>query len=72
MNAPEVRRFVIAVHRGRDGYFARAIDLPGCIARGASEVEAVEKARESVRSYLLLSSLIAAERAIVHVEIGVT
>ncbi len=63
-------RFKIAVHRGRDGYFARAIELPGCIARGATEVEAVENARAAIRAYLALARLAAAHRATVQLEIS--
>ena len=63
-------RFKIAVHRGRECYFARAIELPGCIARGATEVEAVENARAAIRSYLALARLAAAHRATVQLEIS--
>ena len=63
-------RYRIAVHRAREGYFARAIDLPGCISRGATEVEAVENARAAIRDYLALARLAAASRATVRLEIS--
>src|SRR5256885_5217880 len=37
-------RYRIAIHRAKGCYFAHVVDLPGCFSRGASEVEAVEKA----------------------------
>lgn len=62
-------RFRIALHRGRGCYFARAVDLPGCVSRGESEVEAVENARAAIRAYLRIARLLASERATVELEI---
>ena len=67
---PRPNRFRIAVHRAHDCYFARAVDLPGCVSRGASEVEAVENAREAIRGYLRIARLIATARATVELEIS--
>jgi predicted RNase H-like HicB family nuclease len=69
MDAPFPTRFRIALHRGRDCYFARAVDLPGCVSRGDSEVEAVENARAAIRAYLRVVRLLASERATVELEI---
>ena len=55
MNAAVRPRFRVAVHRAKGGYIARVLDLPGCIARGASEVEAVENARVNIRAYLWIA-----------------
>ena len=63
-------RVRIALHRTKRGYIAVALDLPGCVARGASEVEAVENARASIRSYLQLARLLAADRPTVELEIS--
>ena len=63
-------RFRIAVHRFRGGYFANALDLPGCVARGATEVEAIENARAAIRAYRLVAGVLAAERATVVLEIS--
>jgi len=63
-------RFRIALHRCQGSYFASALDLPGCVSRGASEVEAVENARTAIRAYLLVARLISEERAMVQLEIS--
>ena len=55
----------LTAFRGR----ALVIDLPGCISRGATEVEAVENARGAIRSYLWMAEVLAGDRATVHVEI---
>lgn len=70
MDAPIPKRFRIALHRGRGCYFARAVDFPGCVSRGASEVEAVENARAAIRAYILIAQLLAGERATVELEIS--
>lgn len=63
-------RFRIAIHRWRDSFIARAIDLPGCVSCGASEVEAVENARIAIRAYLRIVNVLDSERATVEVEIS--
>lgn len=35
------------------GYVATAIELPGCIATGGTEVEALEELRDAIRSWIL-------------------
>ena len=62
-------RYTIAIHRGRGGYFARVLQLPGCLARGATEVEAVENARAAIRAYLFVAQLLDGDRATVELEI---
>jgi predicted RNase H-like HicB family nuclease len=63
-------RFRIAIHRWHGRYLARAIDLPGCVSCGDSEVEAVENARVAIRAYVRIARMLAAERAMVEVEIS--
>ena len=70
MNPLAHKRFRIAIHRSREGYFARAIDIPGCVSRGDSEVEAVENARSAIRAYVLVARIFSAEKALVELEIS--
>lgn len=68
--AASAPRFRIAVHRLHGSYFARAVDLPGCVARGASEVEAIEGARAAIRAFALVARLAATERPHLELEIS--
>lgn len=61
--------FTLRIHRARGGYFARVLQLPGCVCRGATEVEAVENARIAIRAYLRIAQLLAPESVIVELEI---
>jgi predicted RNase H-like HicB family nuclease len=63
-------RFRVAIHRAKGCYFAQVLDLPGCIARGATEVEAVENARTAIRAYLWIAQALAGDRATVQLEIS--
>jgi predicted RNase H-like HicB family nuclease len=63
-------RFRIAIHHWRGSYIARAIDLPGCLSRGATEVEALENARIAIRAYLRVVNVLESERATVELEIS--
>lgn len=69
MDTPAAPRFRIAVHRAMGCYVARVAELPGCVASGATEVEAVENARAAIRSWLRLAQALAGSRATVEVEI---
>jgi len=62
-------RYRISLHRTRGCWFARVIDVPGCIARGASQVEALENARAMIRAYAWVADALAAEPATVVLEI---
>lgn len=64
------QRYRIAVHRAKGCYFARVIDIPGCVCRGASEVEAVENARTAIRAYLWVVQALAGDPAMVELEIS--
>ena len=70
MDGPAPTRFRVALHRCAGGYFARAVDIPGCVARGATEVEAVENARAVIRAYVLVAQVLAGERAMLELEIS--
>jgi len=62
-------RYRISLHRTRGCWFARVIDVPGCIARGASQVEALENARAMIRAYAWVADALAAEPPTVVLEI---
>ena len=70
MDSVAAARYRIALHRAKGGYFARVLDLPGCIARGATEVEAVENARTNIRAYVWIAQLLAQDEATVTLEIA--
>jgi predicted RNase H-like HicB family nuclease len=63
--------FCIALHRTMGCYVARVPELPGCIGRGATEVEAVEMARTAIRAYLQLARALEGDRATVQLQIRV-
>jgi predicted RNase H-like HicB family nuclease len=62
-------RFTVAIHRAKGCYFARVVQLPGCLTRGVTEVEAVENARAAIRAYLGIIQVLATDRATVELEI---
>jgi predicted RNase H-like HicB family nuclease len=63
-------RYRVALHRAMGCYFARVLDLPGCVCRGATEVEAVENARAAIRAYLWIAQALAGDDATVELEIS--
>jgi hypothetical protein len=62
-------RYRIALYRAHGCYFARVLELPGCIAKGVTEVEAVENVRGAIRFHLLVAQVLAGDRATVELEI---
>jgi predicted RNase H-like HicB family nuclease len=68
-SSPEPMRYRICIHHARDGFYARAVDVPGCVARGATEVEAVENLREAIRAFVYVARLLARDRPVLHLEI---
>lgn len=68
MDAP-FPRYRVAVHRYAGGYIACVAGLPGCVARGATQVEAVENARSAIRAWVALGRMLSRERAVVEVDI---
>ena len=70
MSHPQARRYRVFVHRAPRGYFARVAELPGCVAHGATEVEAVENVRVAIRTFAVVAELLALDAALVQVEIS--
>jgi len=71
MTEPTPRgRYQVAIHRAAGCYFARVLELPGCFSRGATEVEALENAREAIRAYLWMAQKLAGDDALVRLEIS--
>ena len=60
----------VSLHRAKGCWFARVIELPGCVARGASEVEAIENARAMIRAYAWVAEALAGDPATVILEIS--
>ena len=69
MDSQPSPRYRVALYRAPGGYFARVIELPGCIAKGVTEVEAVENVRGAIRFHLLMAQVLAGDRATVELEI---
>jgi predicted RNase H-like HicB family nuclease len=67
---PPATRYLVAIHHTPRGCYARVQNLPGCIARGASEGEALENLRETLRAYLAVARLMGQEEPRVRVEIS--
>jgi predicted RNase H-like HicB family nuclease len=70
MSQPQSRRYRVFVHRARRGYFARVAELPGCVAHGATEVEAIENVRTAIRTFAFVAELLASDAAALQVEIS--
>lgn len=68
-NATASDRYTVAIHRAKGCYFARVLQLPGCVSRGGTEVEAVENVRAAIRAYLWMAQVVATDRATVELEI---
>jgi predicted RNase H-like HicB family nuclease len=67
----ESDRFRISIHRAHGCYFASVANLPGCFARGRTQVEALENARVCIRGYLWVAQALATQPANVSLEIAV-
>jgi predicted RNase H-like HicB family nuclease len=65
------RNFRVALHRAMGCYLARVPELPGCVGRGATEVEAVEMARSAIRAHLVMARALEGDSAMVELEIRV-
>jgi predicted RNase H-like HicB family nuclease len=64
------RRYHLALHRVKGCYVAALTELPGCVARGESEVEAVENARIALRSWLGITRALGRETVLADLEIA--
>ena len=47
-------RYRIAVHRSEEGFSVSVPGLPGCWSQGATDVEAVENIKDTIREYLAI------------------
>lgn len=63
-------RFVVAIHHTPQGCFAQVVNLPGCFARGANEVEALENVRAAIRAFLAITHLLQQQKPRVSLEIS--
>jgi predicted RNase H-like HicB family nuclease len=63
-------RYLVAIHDTPGGCYARVVNLPGCIAKGATEVEALENLRASIRTYLAIARLAAQDAPRIRLEIS--
>ena len=70
MSAETSPRYRIAIHRAKGCYFALALGLPGCVARGATEVEALENLRATIRAGLAITRYLEDDPATVEIEIN--
>lgn len=66
----EDTRYHVCVHRTRGGYYARVLEVPGCVARGDNEIEAIENARRTLRAFISVGQLLGRDRPTVSVEIS--
>ena len=64
------RRYSIAIHRASGCYFAAVTGLPGCLSRGATQVEALENARAAIRAFLIVETVLALQEPAVRLEIN--
>ena len=69
MGTEDSPRFRIAIHRAKGCYFALALGLPGCVARGDTEVEALENLRATIRAGLAITRFLENDPATVELEI---
>jgi predicted RNase H-like HicB family nuclease len=65
----EATRYAVAVHRMPGYYLARVKNLPGCVCRGATPVEAVESVRAALQAHLLLAKVLSSGSTVVELEI---
>jgi len=69
-SAEDRERFVVAIHHTPQGCFAQVVNLPGCFARGANEVEAVENVRTAIRAFVAIAGLLNQQKPRVSLEIS--
>jgi predicted RNase H-like HicB family nuclease len=63
-------RFVVAIHCTPQAFYAQVVNLPGCFAKGASEIEALENARAMIPAFVALTRLVARSEPRVRLEIS--
>jgi predicted RNase H-like HicB family nuclease len=47
-----MRKFLVVIEKGKDGYGAYSPDLPGCVAVGATKAETEKKIYEAIAFHL--------------------
>ena len=52
MRATKLMQYTIVIERSPRNYAVYVTDLPGCVATGASEVEAIREIREAVQFHI--------------------
>jgi predicted RNase H-like HicB family nuclease len=62
-------RYRVSLHRAKGSWFALVLELPGCVGRGATEVEAIENARGVIRAHAQLARILALDPARIVLEI---
>jgi len=70
MECSEAGPFVVAIHHTPHGCYAQVMNLPGCLARGANEVEALENVRAMIRTFVTIARLLRQEKPRVSLEIS--
>jgi predicted RNase H-like HicB family nuclease len=64
-------RYLIVLHKSKEGYAVSCPALPGCWSQGATEEEALENIREAIREYLVAIKETFAAENVREVEVGV-
>jgi len=64
------RRFIVAIHHTPKGCYAQVVNLPGCFAHGANEVEALENVRGRIRTFIAVAQLLGHAKPRVSVDIS--
>jgi predicted RNase H-like HicB family nuclease len=68
--SPQAHRYRVSLHRARGTWFASVLDIPGCVGRGATEVEALESARGVIRTYMQIARMLSLDPARIVLEIS--
>jgi len=63
-------RYRICVHRARGGYYARVVDLPGCVGHGVTAVESIENVRAALKTFHVVAELYMRDTPVLTLEIG--
>jgi predicted RNase H-like HicB family nuclease len=63
-------RYRICVHRARGGYYARVVELPGCVGHGITAVESIENVRVALKTFRVVAELHTRDTPVLTLEIG--
>ena len=64
-------KYRIALHRSEEGYSVCVPGLPGCWSQGATEDEALENIRDSIREYLTAAAGLNSDAEIREVSVSI-